>query len=261
MVKATVSPYDHSYMFKRISLSFLLLPFIYQPIFAAEQIEFPEEELATESVLPVFAKQVVVRERKINMAKRFEIGGGAGLNLVEPLYNQITYNIFGSYHFDEIHGVNISGYILSTDLSSAGSDLRAGKGLVGTNNFDASKAPTVESMFFANYQFTAYYGKISVTKQSIMNLSLYGLLGVGMVNWSDASTIGLDVGIGQKLYFTPNLALRFDLMLSLYQGPDPTAPKTVGKKLERDDAPLGSDQFDSTFYVRPFLTGGLIYIF
>lgn len=234
--------------------------FYFQPLFAAEQIEFPEEELATESVLPVFAKQVVVRDRKVKTAGRFEAGFGAGLNLVEPLYEQLTYNVFAAYHFDEIHGLNFSGFFLSTDLSTAGKDLQAGKGLVSPNTFDASRAPIVESMYFANYQFTAYYGKLSVTKQSTMNLSLYGLAGLGLINWTDSSTFGVDVGLGQKLYFTPNLALRIDLMLSLYQGPDPTSPKDPGG-LQSGGLKLESDQFDSTLYVHPFLTGGLVYLF
>jgi len=227
----------------------------------AQTIEFPEEELATESVLPVFDKTMVVRERTVKTAKRIEVGGGAGLNLVEPLYEQMVFNLTASYHLDELHGFNINSLFLSTGLSAAGEDLKAGNGLVPPNKFDASRAPTVESMFFLNYQFTAYYGKISLAKQTVMNLSLYGTAGVGMVNWSDASEIGLSAGVGQKLYFTPNVGLRLDLMLALYQGPDPTNPNNAGKSLPPTDPIRDSSYFDSTIYIRPFLTGALIVLF
>jgi outer membrane beta-barrel protein len=236
----------------------LLLPSLYTA--RAETIEVPEEELATESVLPVFDKTVVVRERTVKTAKRFEAGGGAGLNLVEPLYEQMVFNITASYYFDELHGVNISGLFLSDGLSDAGLDLQAGRGLTG-RTFDASLAPTVQSMLFANYQFSAYYGKISLTKQKTMNLSLYGTVGGGLVNWSDATTFGLDAGVGQKIYFTPNVGLRVDLMLAMYTGPDPTSPKTGNKLLNGTSGTLDSDQFESTFYFRPFLTGALVVLF
>jgi outer membrane beta-barrel protein len=238
----------------------LLLTMLSPSVVRAETIEFPEEELATESVLPVFDNKVVVRERTVQTEGRFELGGGAGLNLVEPLYGQMVFNFAATYHIDEIHGVNATGYFLDTGLSSAGEDLQSGKGLEGSN-FDASLAPTVENMFFMNYQFTAYYGKLSMTKQSVVNLSLYGLLGVGMVNWSDAGVLGLNAGFGQKIYFNPNLALRVDLAMAIYQGPDPTSPKTTGQLLQAGDDPLGSDDFDSTVYFRPFLTASLVYLF
>jgi outer membrane beta-barrel protein len=227
----------------------------------AETIEFPEEELATESVLPVFDKKVVVRERAIKTAGHFEVGGGMGLNLVEPLYSQNVFSLTASYHLTELHGINVYALFLSDELSGAGADLKAGKGLTGGNKFDASRAPTIDNMFFANYQFTAYYGKISITKQNTMNLSLYGTAGLGMVNWTDSSDVGLDFGIGQKLYFTENLGLRFDLMMAVYQGPDPTASKGVNHALPPTDPKQSSDYFDTTIYFRPFLTGAFVFLF
>ena len=247
---------NRSFSVRNLSLLFSTLIFSATSFVQAETIEFAEEELAKESVLPVFSKQVVVRERAVTTAKRFEIGGGVGLNLIEPLYEQLLFNITGAYHLNEVSGINLSAYFLGTGLSSAGEDLKNGKGI--NVIFDASLAPQVENMLFANYQFTAYYGKISVTKQSVMNLSLYGLAGVGVVNWSDQTEIGLDFGIGQKLYFTPNFGFRADLTMAIYQGPDVTNPGGDGSLAgtARD-----SGDFDSTLYIRPFLTASLIYLF
>ncbi len=230
----------------------------------AETIEFSEDELATESVMPVFDKTVVVRERTVKTAGRLELGGGAGLNLAEPLYDQAVFNIVGAYHFDEINGMNLISMFLSSQLSSAGTDLKHGKGLDpagSVSSFDASKAPTVQNISFVNYQFTAYYGKISITKDFTMNLSLYGFGGLGMVKWTDASNIGLDAGFGQKLYFTPNSALRFDMLLAAYQGPDPTKPHTITGNLLNSDSAMGSSKFDKTTYFRPFMTFGYVFLF
>jgi outer membrane beta-barrel protein len=225
--------------------------------YAAETMEFPEEELATESVLPVFDKKMVVRNRAITTEKRFEIGGGVGLNLIEALYSNITYNLTSTYHFTETHGLNIDFIMANTDLSNMGEDLKAGKGIA--TNFDASLAPSPEYLIFGNYQFTTYYGKVSISKQKALNLSLYGLLGAGLVNWSDSTQPALNVGFGQKFYINNHFAVRLDLNLAAYRGPDPTSPK--------DNAPLyntgkkSSDEFETIFYFRSFLRGALVYLF
>ena len=230
------------------------------PVAYASTIEFPESELPTETVLPVFDKTVVVRDRRVKTAGKLEVGVGGGLNLAEPLYNQTVFNITSTYHFSETNGVNIFGLFLSSGLSQAGQDLKNGIGLVPPQRFDASLAPTVQDMFFGNYELTAYYGKISLTKQTVMNLSLYGLAGGGLVQWSDHSTFGFDAGIGQKLWFTRDMGLRVDLLVAMYMGPDPTNPDTPNKVLT-GGTKLGSSQFSSTYYMRPFMTVDYIYLF
>jgi outer membrane beta-barrel protein len=136
-------------------------------------------------------------------------------------------------------------------LSNNGEKLK--DGVFSGVNFDPSRAPSPEMYFLANYQLTAYYGKISVTKNTSINLSLFGLLGLGLVQYSDATEPALNVGFGQKFYFNENLALRFDLGVTMFQGPDPTSFPNLTPGPE-----LPSDAFDSTLYFRSFLTAGLV---
>lgn len=248
----------------RIAISFLVSAIsvlLFLSSARAETIEFSEDELATESVLPVFDKTVVVRDRLVTTAGRFEASLGGGLNLAEALYNQLTFDLVVGYHFDEVQGVNIMATFLSSSLSSAGNELYNGQGLATGVTFDAALAPTVQEMVFANYDFTAYYGKISITKQYTMNLSLYGMAGLGVVKWTDVSKIGADFGIGQKLWFNAHNALRFDLFMTVYQGPDPTQPNGGFTQMYKGNGPQPSSAFASTTYVRPFLTAGYVYLF
>lgn len=240
--------------------SFIGAIFLHINLAIAETIEFSADELATESVLPVFDKKMVVRERAVKTEGRFELGIGGGLNLAEPLYGQAVYNFEFGYHINELHGLTLTGFYLNDELSKAGKDLKAGKGLAGVS-FDASLAPTVGSMYFANYQLTAYYGKLSMAKQSVLHLSLYGFFGGGVVQWSDTNELALDMGIGQKLYFAANMALQTDLMMAVYQGPDPTSPKFGSDKQLNDGVARKSSEFDSSIYMRPFLTISYIYLF
>lgn len=223
--------------------------------YADEPIELPDEELATESVLPVFDKTVAVRQRLVNTAGRFEFGAGAGLNLIEGLYNNFVYNLAGSYHLNEERALTLFAIVPNSGLSNQGEALQNGEGLDNGKTFDASKAPMPELYFSGNYQFTAYYGKISVTKKKAMNLALYGLGGLGVVKWTDKTEPLLNLGIGQKLYFNPNSAIRFDLQLMTYRGPDPTS-----KELATTDPSRDSDYFGQTTYFRSFLTVGLVFL-
>ncbi len=230
--------------------------FVSLPAIAAEEIELPEEELAKESVLPVFDKTVVVRNRAVTLSNRFEASLSLGLNLLEPFYTNYVYGFGGAYHFDEMHGVSVSAMFLQTDLSSNAKSLKNGDGI--DTPYDPSLGPAIESLLFANYQLTAYYGKISVAKKKAMNLSLYGLAGLGLVNWSDSSNFALNAGFGQKLYFTPNVAFRMDLNLAIFQGPDVTSrdlnPNSISQQQD-------SDYFDETTFYRTYLTAGIAVLF
>jgi outer membrane beta-barrel protein len=143
--------------------------------------------------------------------------------MTEPLYDPSNYNLLGSYHFDEIHALSITALFMNKGLSEEGVALQNGEGLFQGTNFDAELAPSMESMYLFSYQVAAYYGKISLTKQTVANLTLYGLLGGEMVSFGDSSHFGFHVGLGQKFYMGSHAALRLDLRLLAYQGPDPTS--------------------------------------
>jgi outer membrane beta-barrel protein len=239
---------------KIILISFLT-SLLLQPLsYAAETIELPEEELATESVLPVFDKTVAVRNRLVETAGKVEVGGGLGFNLIEGLYTNTAFKGNFAYHFSEEKAVSFSLITGSSELSSTGKDLKAGKGI--QTSFDASLAPTPDFFITGNYQYTAYYGKVSVSKTRAMNIALYGLAGGGLVSWSDGEMSPmLNAGIGQKFYFSPRFALRADLEMKIYQGPDITS-----EPLLTGSSKLKSSDFSDETYFRPFLTVGFVFL-
>jgi outer membrane beta-barrel protein len=223
----------------------------------AQTVEFAEDELATESVVPVFDKTVAVKQRNIVTQGRFEAGLAGGINLNEAFYDAITYGFNVSYHFDESSGVNFWYTLRNQALSSYGEQLQRGEGLSGAT-FDASLAPYPESFILLNYQYTAYYGKVSLSKQTVMNLSLFGLAGAGLVSFGDSQRFTLNTGFGQKFYFTPRLALRLDLHLIYYQGIDPTgiAPASMVTGSGPKDASL----FSERAYFDSFVLAGLVFL-
>lgn len=222
----------------------------------ADTVEFPEEDLATETVVPVFDKTRSVLNRNVQTAKRIEMAGGMGMSLNEPFYNPLNFNANLTYYFSDSHAFNLSGTFFMTGLSQYGEQLKNGEGLTPGRNFDPERAPVPKWMALGNYQFNAYYGKISLTKQSVMNLTLFGLLGVGVLQTGGLSNMAVDIGFGQNFYFTPQFSARFDLKLVTYYGPDATS-----KDLDSSEAIPGEADFAKDWFFQTYLSLGLSYLF
>jgi outer membrane beta-barrel protein len=220
----------------------------------ADPIEFPEEELATETVLPVFENQRGVLNRNVITEGRFELGGGAGLALNEPFYNPLNLHLQATYHFSELHAVNFYGFFFMSGLSQYGEQLKTADNL--GNPFDAGEAPAPQSLLLANYQVQAFYGKISLAKKSVMNLALVGLVGAGMMGYDSGGQVpALNAGFAQKFYFSKSIALRFDFRLVAFQGPDPTSQDLI----PGGDAPDPGDFNDELFF-NTYLSAGLVFL-
>ncbi len=218
----------------------------------AQVIEFPEEELSSETVLPVFDQRRIVLSRNVQKTESFEIGGGFGMSMNEPFYNPLNFHFLGTYHFNELHGVGVQFNSFLSGISSYGKQLQAGE--AGGVVFDPSKAPALKYMIMGNYQFDAYYGKISLTKSAVMNLSLFATLGAGMLNFGELTKPGLNVGMGQNFYFTNRFALRYDLRLLIYRGPDATS-----QSLGASDNPTAGS-FEDQLFINTLLSASAVFL-
>ena len=222
----------------------LFLTLNFNSVVWADDIEFPEEELARESVLPVFDKPQSVMRRKIETTKRVEIAVGPGMELNEPYYNDLTLNLQGTYHYSDRSAINVTGLYWMDGLSVYGEQLKAGgSGSTPFPKFDAMKAPHPKWSLIGNYEFMAYYGKISVSKQSVMHLNLFGIAGLGYLNMGEVNTFLLNLGIGQNLYFTKNFALRMDFRCLIFRGPN-----AASESLTPADNPSASSFDQRIFY-------------
>lgn len=214
-------------------------------------IKFKDDELARETVLPVFEKAPMVKNRRVSSSGRFELGGGVGFSLDEPFYNPQNFNATVGYYFSENHGFVFSPVFLSTSLSDKGTALKKGEGLSG-DKFDPSLAPSLTSIYFLDYQLNAFYGKISLTKQSVVNLSLFFLMGLNIPVYEDSNQYGFDFGFGQKYYFSQSTGLRFDLRFLVYKGL--SLPSDADElNPDTNPTPRSSDQFDKTWIFQSML--------
>ena len=223
---------------------------------ASETITFPEEDLASESVLPVFDHPVSVKNRSLITAKRFEIGVQGGLSLLEPFYNPVAFGLSLAYHISNEHAINISGVSFLQGLSSNANNLNPVPNSSPLHYMNLQYAPAPKYLVSFDYQYTGFYGKISVTKDFVMNLNIYGLIGLDAFGIGDTVAPGLDLGIGQKLYFTPNFGLRLDFRFVAYQGPD-----VLSHDLSTSTSVQSASAFTTSTQFVSLLSVGLVYLF
>ncbi len=186
-------------------------------------IKFPEEELARESVLPVFQDTKAVKSRLVPTRDRVELGFASGFAMNEPFFKNLRYGGHLAYNFTEIHGLLLEGQMYQKGLNDQGQTLantNLHKDEVGKieEYLRMDYAPQPEYHLTVNYQITTYYGKISILKNFVMNLSLYGILGGGIVNLGGENVPAFNLGLGQKFYFNRIWGIRADLGLMIYQG-------------------------------------------
>lgn len=216
---------------------------------AAEAIEVPEEELARETVLPKFDRALGVKNRNVVTAKKIELSGAVSWSLTEAFFNNQQFLLQGTYYFSEAHALNLAYVAWAGGLSSYSKQLE-------TFNMKFQYTPDPEYAALAEWQFNAYYGKMSLSKEAVMNLSLYTLLGAGQIGIGGESSTVLSAGLGQKFYFTPNLSMRFDLRMMTYEGPDVASVAHTGFSEAQKASAFKSERFYS-----PMLSAGLAYLF
>lgn len=215
----------------------------------AVKIQFPEEELASESVLPKFDNPEPVKNRSVTTAGRFEVTGMFGWTLNDVFVDPITIGAIATYHINEIHAFQFYANKFTAKENSYPGQIQNETGV-------ALPHPALpESAFLLSYQITPFYGKLSITSQGVMNMAFYGTAGVGTYNVDGDNNFAMSAGLGSKLYFTKRLNLRLDYRWFFFNAKDPINQVDLGANgtIDKD---LGSrQQFNS------ILTVGLGFLF
>lgn len=231
---------------------------LHKTAFAAEVVELPQEELATESVLPVFDKSVSVKNRNIVTAKRWDADLFYSYAMTEPIANVSKFGGAVYYNINEDHALGFMYAKNFSGLSSYANQLHSQYGL------DYSRAPQPENTYLLDYNLKAFYGKMSLSKSLVFNTLLYGSASAGAVQFQNKTYPAVAIGLGEKFYFNKAWALRFDLRLYANQAPIPFLKDAMhdgsGPNGTNDPKP-SFDQFDERITYTTTLDIGLSYLF
>lgn len=218
----------------------------------ADQIVVPQDELAQETVYPIFDNPVSVRNRNIQDVETFDIGIIGGYAISEPIANPSKLGMSINYHFNEAHSL---GMVWTQNASGVSKDAEA---LKTDFNLDFSRAPYPENSVLADYNYKIYYGKLSLAKDSVLNTSIYTSAATGMVKYVHKSYPTVSVGIGERFYLTEHLALKTDLRLFINNAPIPF--KSGALRAGVDPVPT-YDSFSERVTYTTHLELGLNYLF
>lgn len=232
---------------------YLLIPLFFCPSAYGTKVQFPKEELAKESVLPVFkGGNKAVLSRRVKTSKEIELGAGLGFIFNEPFFESMAFNFKAGYHLDSFHSLHLNFYMRQEELSGDAPKIDAAAPSPPAINFDVVPIP----QYFASldYQITPYYGKISLTKNGVMNMSLFGVAGLGAVDVGGATTVLGNIGFGANVYMTRRVALKADLRFFMYN-----APNVVSNPVLTQGATSKVDpgEFEEEFQLSPTATIGL----
>ena len=238
-------------------------------------IQFPDEELASEYVLPVFDRPQAVLDRNVSLTKRFEFLLSTGLRVDEPLYHVLGLSGSMVFHWSEFSGLGISGLFFMPGLSPTGYKLQTkgidvekkvdDKSVKKKVYFDPLLAPHPLFASFLNYYFTPLYGKVSITKKVVFNFNLYSFIGAGVIAFKHGSSnLVMDpaghIGIGQKSYFNRHIALTVGMNLMFYRGPNPISPLLMKNNITEERVRPKFDQFKKAIFVRFLVRAGLAFL-
>lgn len=203
------------YNWKTLTKSLFLTALVVSSTTFAQSVEVPEDELARESVLPRFDNSVSVKNRNVTKEGRVDVGLFGGMALTEPIANTTKFGVEVNYHINEIHSIGGLFNINSTGLS------RDAKGLKNDFELDFNRAPQPKNTMMLNYDYTPFYGKLSLTKDGVINTTIYGSAGLGVVKYQHKTYPALALGIGERFYFTKQFSVKLDLKLFAHNAPIP----------------------------------------
>ncbi len=242
-----------------VVLIFLCAFLLQKTAFADDVIEVPQDELAQESVYPLFDRPTSVKNRNVVSAGHFDANIFYGLALTEPIANVSKLGLSVYYNLTEDHSLGFLYEKNLAGLSSYANQLHQEYGL------DFSRAPKPVSTMMVDYNLKAYYGKMSMTKSTVLNLSLFGSLAAGMVQYQQKSYPAIALGLGQKFFFTNHFAFRADLRLYVHQAPIPFLDHALrdgtGTKPGGPDPVPTSGQFQERLTYTTNLDAGFSYLF
>jgi outer membrane beta-barrel protein len=210
---------------------------------ADDVVQFPEAELERESVLPVFDSPQAVKHRNVPTLERVEVAGFLGTSLNDPFITSVPIGAEVSYHVSELHsfGLIAEGFANST-TSYVGQIQQPNS---GGQNIPFNQNPTPTFAGLLEYEFTPYYGKISITKQTVFNLNISVTARAGFLSLSSGGGATGGLGLNERFFFTRNLGIKADLYSLIYQ--------------KTDVVPLSGAQKGTIFDL--FFAFGVVYLF
>ena len=227
------------------------------PAYAKNVISFDLKDLPWSVVLPRVEDRVFVKNKNILLSKKLFLQTGLGFNLTEPLYDNKAVQFGFGYNLTGDHALRWSSIFFFKGRSDSGQNLLS-------KNKDVLLIPYLQGLHLLSYEYNAYYGKISLSREWVMNITSNFNFGGGGAFFTDKVFPMATVGVNQSFYFTTHWAFQIGLNFLAYKGPDPTHSECAiipgGGECDGQDSRASEDLGPRLFY-HTYLGAGFVYLF
>jgi outer membrane beta-barrel protein len=160
----------------------------------------------------------VVQNRAYTKAHKFELGVFGAVVATDPFLSVYAPGLTLGYHLSEyiaIQALYIKDFVgPSSALSTLQKDLTS----QNSGNSTGANTSTNPPRYYAGGEVVGsiLYGKLSVLGQAIIYYDMNVLLGVGMTDTQNGNYVTEHVGLGQQVYLSKRLSVKFDYRLMHY---------------------------------------------
>jgi outer membrane beta-barrel protein len=202
---------------KSILLLFISLLFVPMAIHA-EEIKFSEDVLPTESVLPKLDSVDAVRNRLLSHKGRFEVGLDYLWAIDELFYNTSLYGVQAYYHLNNDFGLGAKYYQNSPGKNDYGNQFEQ----IG-NPLQFDRAPAPKSITALSLLNRILYGKISVTKDTVLPFVVNMEYDLGLNKYGSKMLVYSAVGLSHKIYFKHSIGVGLTYHIQVHEVPNPVS--------------------------------------
>ncbi len=157
----------------------------------------------------------VVQNRQFRKSLKLNIQAYAGTMAHDPFLNGYFAGAALGFNLSEAFGLNLLYWRAFESDSAATKALLSAELTSGASPFKPNINP-VTSLLGAEANWYILYGKMSFLGLTILHLDFYLTGGAGMLGTANGNQFGPMLGIGQQIYLTQFMALRFDYRVLYY---------------------------------------------
>lgn len=183
----------------------------------ADEIQFSEEELPKEAVMPRLDTPKAVLNRKLSYEKKFTADLAYGWLLDEPFYNNQYIAALASYSTDESNGFGVKYLSFGSGVSDYSKQFQAS----ATPGPDFSQAPGPKNGYMLFYERRMMYGKLSIAKKHVMPSFLIWDAEAGMMTYGSRQLPLAGGAIANRFFLKPQLGVSLTLHAYFRQLVDP----------------------------------------
>ncbi|MGZ3769464.1 MAG: outer membrane beta-barrel domain-containing protein [Bdellovibrio sp.] len=217
----------------------------------AAVIEFAEDEIPSESVVPVLDSNLAVKNKLIQLKGRGEIGLLGGTVIDEMFYNNTIYGVQFYYNVDSENAFGVKYLDRSKGLSEYSDQFKNSQ-----KHLDFNKAPAPGSILAATYRWSFLYGKISLSKNIVIPTVFSTETDLGINKDGQQNLPYGSLGITHKVYIKQNWGIGVSYRILVYQILNP-----VSANIGSSGPALSESDFSKKIQISQSIDLALSYLF